>query len=78
MVDGIPRLISLVLTKSTDIQQTHCSNMFIKKSSNNNDKNNLKAVFCLLKLFVYIQVVTWIGLSSNATVLQWTIRAGWH
>ena len=31
-----------------------------------------------LKLLVYIQVVTWIGLSSNATVWQWKILAGLH
>ena len=30
------------------------------------DKNNLKAVFCLLELFVYIQLITWTRLSSNA------------
>ena len=32
----------------------------------NSRKNNLKAVFCLLELFVYIQLVTCRRLSSNA------------
>ena len=30
------------------------------------NKNNLTAVFCLLELFVYIELVTWTRLSRNA------------
>ena len=35
------------------------------------NKNNLKAVFCLLELLVYIQLVTWPPLSCNAQFSYW-------
>ena len=57
----IPMLISWVLRKSTK----HSSNLS-KKKKKKYDKNNLKAVFCLLELFVYIQLVTWARSSSKA------------
>ena len=56
----IPMLISWVLRKSTK----HSSNLSKKK--NKYDKNNLNAVFCLLELLVYIQLVTCTRLSCNA------------
>ena len=65
----IPLLISWVLTKSTK-HSTNSSQQYLyqkkKKNNNNNNRNNLKAVFCLLELFVYIQLVTWARLSSKA------------
>ena len=36
------------------------------KCVRNSRKNNLKVVFYLLEMFVYIQLVTWTHLSSNA------------
>ena len=56
---GVLRLLSC------DSDMTHRSNIFIKKKNNNNT-TNLKAVFCLLELLVYIQLLTWTRLSSNA------------
>ena len=57
----IPMLISWVLRKNTK----HSSNLS-KKKKNKYDKNNLKAVFCLLELLVYIKLVTCTRLSCNA------------
>ena len=62
----IPMLISWVLRKSTK----HSSNLSQKKK-NKCDKNNLKAVFCLLELLVYIQLVTCTRLSCNAQFSYW-------
>ena len=50
--------------RALNIKQTHRSNILIK-NNNNNNRTNLKAVFWLLELFVYIQLVTWTRLSSN-------------
>ena len=45
-------------------------NKFVKKKDKY-DKNNLQAVFCLLELLVYIQLVTWPPLSCNAQFSYW-------
>ena len=56
-------LISWVLRKSTK----HSSDFSKKKKQTNKyHKNNLKAVFCLLELLVYIKLVTCTRLSCNA------------
>ena len=62
----IPLLISWVLRKSTK----HSTNLK-KKKKDKYDKNNLKAVFCLLELLVYIQLVTCTRLSCNAQFSYW-------
>ena len=55
----------LVLRKSTK----HSTNLSKKKDKY--DKNNLKAVFCLFELRVYIQLVTCRRLSCNAQFSYW-------
>ena len=62
-------LISWVLTKSTK-HLTNSSQQYLyqKKQQQQQQqyRTNLKAVFCLLELFVYIQLATWTRLSSSA------------
>ena len=43
----------------------------MSKKKGKYDKNSLKAVFCLLELLVYIQLVTCTGLSCNAQFSYW-------
>ena len=62
----IPMLISWVLRKSTK----HSTNLSKKKKDKYN-KNNLKAVFCLFEMRVYIQLVTRRRLSCNAQFSYW-------
>ena len=60
----IPMLISWVLRKSIK----HSTNLSKKDKY---DKDNLKAVFGLLELLVYIQLATYILLPCNAQVSYW-------
>ena len=65
VVDWFPCLFPGSLRKALNIQQTH-QYLYKKNNNNNNNRTYLKAVVCLLELFVYIQLLTWTRLSSNA------------
>ena len=65
-----PPLCLLVSDKSLRKSTKHSKN-FSKKKKDKYDKNNSKAVFCLLKLLVYIQLVTRTRLSCNAQFSYW-------